>query len=70
MQPDRTPSAATLRDRPDPVTYCKPCLGPRKLKPLPGQETISPNRVVHYGTPNGMTVCNKDATRDAWWWPL
>jgi hypothetical protein len=33
---------------------------------------VSPQGVAHfsdeYGT--GDTKCGKDATRDAWWWPL
>lgn len=56
--------------RPDPVSYCKTCLGKHDLKPLPGQETISPGRVVHYGQTDGRTLCGKDATGDRWWWPL
>lgn len=64
MKPD------ALRPRPPVKAYCKTCLGPNKLRPLPGQETISPRGVVHYGSSDGSTLCGKDATGDNWWWPL
>ena len=52
------------------VSYCKICLGPRNLKPLSGQEVVSPSGVAHYGMDGGNTLCGHDATGDNWWWPL
>jgi hypothetical protein len=58
-----------LIPRPETETYCKTCLGPRRLKPLPAQEAISPKGVIHYGMNDGDTLCGKNATGPNWWWP-
>lgn len=76
MNDQEARSAATASElqrlipRPTITRYCKPCLGPRNLRPLPGQETISSRGVVHYGMSDGTTLCGKDATDDSWWWPV
>lgn len=35
-----------------------------------GCAVISPSGIAHIGCDGGNTLCGKDATGDAWWWPL
>ncbi len=35
-----------------------------------GSEVVSPSGIAHIGEVEGDTKCGKDATGDAWWWPM
>lgn len=48
------------------VRDCKVCHGAREVY---GQGVVSPAGIVHI-TEYEDTLCGKDATGDAWWWPL
>lgn len=49
------------------VADCKVCLAGHEVY---GCGVVSPTGIAHIGMDGGDTKCGKDATRDAWWWPM
>lgn len=63
-----TPDSAE-RPRPWIIAYCIPC-GVEAEDDDENRVTVSPQQLAHFGIDGGRTKCGKDATGDAWWWPL
>jgi hypothetical protein len=59
-----------MSERPKPPVRrgCIPC-HKAAAKGWPGAVIVSPSGLAHVGLADGVTLCGKDATGAAWWWP-
>lgn len=49
---------------------CKTCHSSLAWGVRPVGTIVSPRGIEHVGCEDGDTLCGRDATGDAWWWPL